>query len=213
LEDKRGIALALDSLGTVLLGQDDYDRAVGLLSESLELRREMGDKLGMANSLSNLAIVIVTYQQGDYGRAKVLCEESLALYRELKCEWGIATSLNNLGAVANQEGDHERAKPLFIQSLALFQELSDKAHIAICLEGLAGVACAQKELERAARLLGAAKASSEASNTPLPLYMRTEHECSVAALRTGLSESVFTTAWAEGEAMMIEEAVAYASKK
>jgi len=43
--------------------------------------RELGNRLGIANSLSNLGQV--AYEQSDFARARALYEESLAIEREL----------------------------------------------------------------------------------------------------------------------------------
>jgi hypothetical protein len=72
------------------------------------------------------------------------------------------------------------------------------------------VAVAQAQSERAARLFGAAEALREAIGTPLPPADRAEHDRSVAAVRTALGEEAFAAAWAEGRALTLEHAVAFA---
>jgi hypothetical protein len=66
--------------------------------------------------------------------------------------------------------------------------------------------------EHAARLFGAAEPYHAAlygywAATPI---WRAEHERGVAAVRAELGEARFATLWAEGEAMRLEEAYAYA---
>jgi hypothetical protein len=64
---------------------------------------------------------------------------------------------------------------------------------------------------RAARLLGAADALLEASGIAnAPTVHRVEIERNVAALRARLDETAFAAAWAEGRAMSLEQASAYA---
>jgi hypothetical protein len=64
--------------------------------------------------------------------------------------------------------------------------------------------------ERAACLLGASEAIRVASRTPLPPYPVSGYERDVTAVRDALSSETFTAAWAEGRAMTIEQAIAYA---
>jgi predicted ATPase/Tfp pilus assembly protein PilF/DNA-binding XRE family transcriptional regulator len=154
-------ATALNGAGMLAYVQCDYPRATALHEEALALRRTLGDKQGIANSLLNLGLV--AYRQGDYGRAAARHEESLKLARDLGDRRGIANSLSNLGHVAYRQGDYGRAAALYEESLALRRDLGDRAGIAECFEGLAVVAAAlgslgtvasdQRDCGRAADLL------------------------------------------------------------
>ena len=112
--------------------------------------------------------------------------------------------------MALARGEYERAGGLYRESLALQREVGEKRDIAECLEGLAGVAGEQGRAERATRLLGAAEALREEVGAPLPPADRARYERSVAAVRAGLDEETFESAWAQGRAMPLEQAVAYA---
>jgi hypothetical protein len=57
------MATALHRLGTVAYAQGDAGRATALYEESLALRRELGDKHGLAESLEGLAGMAVAQQQ------------------------------------------------------------------------------------------------------------------------------------------------------
>src|SRR5262249_52477903 len=63
---------------------------------------------------------------------------------------------------------------------------------------------------QAARLFGAAAVLREAANAPLAARHRAEYERQVAAARALLDPASFAAAWAEGQAMTLDEAVAYA---
>jgi hypothetical protein len=65
---------------------------------------------------------------------------------------------------------------------------------------------------RAARLLGAAEALRETLGFAVPPVDRCAHEQVVATARAGLGEERFATAWAEGRAMSLHEAMALALK-
>jgi hypothetical protein len=68
----------------------------------------------------------------------------------------------------------------------------------------------QNDFQRAVRLYGAAEALREAIGMPLPLYERTQYERDIEASRKNLDERTFTNARAEGRAMTLEQAVAFA---
>jgi hypothetical protein len=76
--------------------------------------------------------------------------------------------------------------------------------------GLAGVAAAEGQPERAARLLGAAQALIENTDAVIGPAERIEVERDLSAVRTQVGEATFTSAWAEGRAMTLEQAIAYA---
>jgi tetratricopeptide (TPR) repeat protein len=192
----------------VAWAQGDYAAARAYHEESLSLRRELGDRLGVAYSLSSLGLVRAL--QGDIAAARSCHQESLSLRRELGSKWGIADSLRNLGQVAETEGDYARATDLLQEGLALFRELGAKKDAVECLENLAAAGMAQGQPRRAARLYGAAEALREVFEFQRPSLFRADYERSMAALRTQLAEPSFTSTWMEGRAMALEQAIAYA---
>jgi hypothetical protein len=78
------------------------------------------------------------------------------------------------------------------------------------LECCAFIACAQAEGQRAARLFGAAEGLRASANSPMAGQERGEYEQNVAALRALLDAKALEAAWAEGRAMTLDEAAAYA---
>jgi predicted ATPase/Tfp pilus assembly protein PilF len=150
LDDKDGVATALNNLANVALEQGDYHRAVSLWEESLSLSRESGNKQGTSATLNNLGQVAALLD--DYARASLLLEESLALSRGLGNKDGVAATLNNLGAVAAYQGDFARGGALLEESVALFQELGNKQGSADSLGELGRMAYRQGKYKRAAAL-------------------------------------------------------------
>jgi non-specific serine/threonine protein kinase len=80
-ERTRERAKVLIEAGALAFFQGDYPAARALLEESLAILRELGDRFGIAVSLSNLGNV--AYGQSDYLAGKAMYEESLAIHREL----------------------------------------------------------------------------------------------------------------------------------
>ena len=78
------------------------------------------------------------------------------------------------------------------------------------LEALATLAADQNQIKRSALLFGAADALYPPLRFEMSARERVEHDQAVAAARAVLGEDAFAKAWAEGQAMSLEEAVAYA---
>jgi tetratricopeptide (TPR) repeat protein len=122
----------------------------------------------------------------------------------------IANSLNNLGNVAYYQGDYEAARTLLKESLALKRDLGDPI-IAFTLEGLAKLGVAVREPLHAARLWGAAERLREETGSPTEQISRPEYEQQVTAARLAVGNvAAFDAAWAEGRAMTMGQALAYA---
>jgi hypothetical protein len=61
-------------------------------------------------------------------------------------------------------------------------------------------------------LRGAAEAMPECVCAPIPWVERAEYDRGVVDVRARLGDAVIATAWAERQAMVLEQAIAYASQ-
>jgi predicted ATPase/class 3 adenylate cyclase/Tfp pilus assembly protein PilF len=208
LGDKEGIAGSRNNLGNVAYMQGDYARAAALVEKSLALQRELRDKEGIAHSFTDLGMV--AYMQGDYARATARLEEGLILRRELGDKEGIAGSLNYLGMVAYLQGDFGRATALLHEALLLSRDIGAKRLMAEGLEGLAWVAAVDGQSQQAAWLGGAAERLRQALGVPLSPDFRLNHDQAVQALCAALGEDAFAVAWAAGQALALDQAIALA---
>jgi predicted ATPase/Tfp pilus assembly protein PilF len=143
-------AKALHGAGALGYHQGDYPGARALGEESLAIRRQLGDRKGIAASLNNLGLVAC--DQGDYPAARALYEESLAIKRELGDRVGIANSLNNLGNVAYDQAELAFARALYEESLTIARELGDREGVARVLGNLGNVAMHQRDFASAQAL-------------------------------------------------------------
>jgi predicted ATPase/class 3 adenylate cyclase len=143
-------AKVLRGAGVMAYDQGDYAASRASHEACLALRRELGDRRGIAAQLGSLGIVAC--DQGDYAHARALLEQSLAIQRELGDRRGIAMSLNNLGALASDQGDHAAARVMHEESLAIKRELGDRRGIAMSLNNLGLVAADQHDYASARAL-------------------------------------------------------------
>ncbi len=206
--DAWGVALALCHLGKATGELGDPVAARSLLEESAAQFRVVGDRQRLVMPIHALGLVVL--RQGDYAGARTHFEEALAVARETGDEIYIARSLAYLGTVALCNGDYPQSIALYQQSLAFNREQSYKDGIVEDLAGLAAVASLAGQPERAARLLGAVEALREACGISLPPLRRAEHDRAVEGIRAHLDEETFAAAWAQGRAMPLEQAIAYA---
>jgi hypothetical protein len=92
----------------------------------------------------------------------------------------------------------------------LQKELQNKREIAESLERFATLAVGRRQPQRATRLLGAAAALRERIGAPLPPVDRADYDRDVASAHAQLDEVTFDAAWAAGQALTLEQAIAEA---
>jgi tetratricopeptide (TPR) repeat protein len=207
LADARGLARALATRGWVLHSQREFTGAKLAWDEALSVGREAGDDVRVAGVLAFLATA--AQQEGDLERATQLFTESLALRRKLEDDWGTAGSLYELASMALAKAEIDRAEALYHESLELWSNLADQRAVVDPVEALAWVAGMRGQSERAARLLGAAAAHRARLGVAIQAGDRGAHEQSVLRVREVIGEQAFARIWAEGEAMPLQEAIAY----
>ena len=208
LGDQTGIARALTWRGNVFEGQGDFDAATALYEESLELSRKLEDKWWTATVLAVMGRI--ARRKGNYAKAVAFCEESLTMFRTVGGKRYVAYALLVTGHTVRLQGDLDRAAGLYRESLALFGETKDKWVATESIEGLALIASAQGNHERAARLLGAGEAARETFGITMPRPEAGDREHFWAAIRERPEGTSFASAWAEGLAMTLEQAIEYA---
>jgi predicted ATPase/transcriptional regulator with XRE-family HTH domain len=208
LGDRPGLARSLGNLGIVERRRGRPERAVPLLEESVALFRALGDRHGTAISLADLGLAALN--RGDDGWAAALLEESLALVADADDEEGSTELRTSLGRALLGQRDYRRAIALFRESLPRLVDAGNRDAAAHALQGLAAARAALGDARGAARLFGAAAALREAVGAPLAPADRAAHDRDLAATRAALDEAAFAAAWAAGQALPLDQAVAEA---
>jgi predicted ATPase len=205
-----GLARALNSLGVGAQKQGDHERAERSFKESMMLSRAIHDRWGVAKSLNRLGELARV--RGDHPQARAYYDNALALCRELGDKAGAGTVLSNLGYVELHEGNLPRAAESFRESLLIFRDLGFRRIMGLGLVGLAGLARARGHPVEAAKILAAANTVLE-KEPPVDTTEALEeayYHHAVAAVRADLEDFVFTSAWTEGKAMSLGQAVEFA---
>jgi predicted ATPase len=203
--DSADIARALSNLANVAKLQGDYGRASALYDECLIMFRSAGDGAGVAWTLNHQGDV--ARERGDFVAARSFSEESLSAFRQLRDSWGIASALSDLAGLSYDQGNNPEACRLYAESIRRFQELGHKRGVARVLECLAANAAAQSNAEQALRWAGTAAALRERLGVPLTPADQPKLEKALEFARRSLDSKVSLTAWMEGWAMPVEQAV------
>jgi predicted ATPase len=205
LGDSPDIARALSNLGNVAKLQGEYPRAFSLYDECLTIFRKAGDSAGAAWTLN--AQADVAREKADFATARSFCEQSLAAFRQLRDGWGIATTLSDLATLSCDQGNNDESRRLYGESIRLFHELGHKRGIARVLECLAASAAAQSHAVESLHLAGAAAALRQRLGAPLTPAEAPRLEKALEFARRALGNAAGLTAWMEGWAMPVEQAV------
>ena len=208
LADTQITAYALQQLAELTFLQGDYKEGMRLLQESLPLIRELGLKQDEGWALTGLTETAC--HLGDYGAARRYGEAARTLFTALGFKSGLAITMHHLGLSALLAGEPTVAQAHFCEALHLSLATARQPMIARCLAGLGGVAVQQQDWPRAASLLSTAYLLL---NKLTPFLTPTDHAWYkewTQITRTHLDETSFSRAWAAGQTMTQEQAVAYA---
>jgi predicted ATPase/serine/threonine protein kinase len=205
LGDSAGTARALSNLASVMKLQGEYARAFSLYDECVAMFRQAGDAAGVAWTLNCLGDV--AREKTDFPAARSFCEQSLAAFRQLRDGWGMAGALADLAGLSSDQGNIVEARRLYGQSIEMFQQLGHKRGIARALECLAVSAAAQSNAEQSLHLAGAAAALRQRLGAPLTPAEQPRLEKALEFARRTLGHDAGLTAWMEGWALPVEQAV------
>ena len=205
LGDPTDIARALSNLASVMKLQGEYELAFRLYDECLTLFRQVGDGAGVAWTLNYLGDV--AREKADLAAARSYCEQSLSEFRRLRDSWGVASTLSDLASLSCDQGNNAEARRLYGEGIKLFKELGYKRGIASALECLAVNAAARSNAEQSLHLAGAAAALRQQLGVPLLPSEQRKLDKALEFARRTVGNAAGLTAWMEGWAMPVEQAV------
>jgi hypothetical protein len=208
--DLQGQAFSLALLSNVVLSIDPL-LARSLSEESVCLARLSENAWVIGFALLGRGEV-ARWQQED-SQAAELYTESVAMAREAGDEWLLLLPLHNLAHILQHQSACAQAEALFEESLILSRNHEVRVGVAYGLAGLAGVAATEGHPVRAARLFGAAEELFRTLSQKMQPVDQAEFDRNVTAARAQLDEAAFATAWAEGRAMSLPQAIEYALER
>lgn len=201
---------AVVAFADALLAIAHGDLAVAAVhaKEGFSTFRAEGDVLWEAMILTSLVLTLVLL--GDTAGAATHHEIMVELCRARGQSWPSGFTALSLGIGLWKEGDLESAARMTAEALPRLRPST--LNTCWCLEVMAWIAAAGGRLERAAVLLGAAEALAEAMGTRAAMWpeLLTYHEQVEQETRRALGERRFRKAFARGESLPLDDAIAYA---
>ena len=178
-----------------------------LFERSRAMFERVGNAVGVADTL--WALGMLAGLAGDHRSARDLADESVRRHRQLGDGFGLVDALTELGRAARELGELDTARSCFLEALQGLAPVGYRTAIAITLDNLAALENRLGHHLRALRLAGAAEALTEAAGGRVPPEFANLPDPRLVA-GTVVPDERIAVAWAEGRAMSLDEAVAYA---
>jgi predicted ATPase/DNA-binding XRE family transcriptional regulator len=209
LGDQHSQANVMNNLGSTLLGLGDVDGAARAYGDSLALFRLLGADDATAGPLLNLGDV--ARFRGDLNAAEALYRQSRDVALEVGNQWSAAGATRCLADVACLRRNWPGARAAYRSVLHDVLAWDDRWELSRVLIGLASVSAGEAHWRRAAKLFGAGVALRQAIRAAPSLRYQREEAANLAAVHGHLNPAEFDAAWAEGQSLSPEQAVAYAA--
>jgi non-specific serine/threonine protein kinase len=207
LDDRWGMANALFGLGRIAMFTGDHQRALRLFEENLALAGNF--HIPLSAVFANLGTAAIG--SGAYERAAKYLEEGIERARRFSSLDGVVLMLELSALLALRTGDTQRARQVLVENLMIHQQhLPDRRYAIQCLEVCGWLAAVEQQPVRAGRILGAVRSARETLDSPVPPSTQAEYNRYVPQATARISPAAWEQAWAEGEALSLEEAIAYA---
>ena len=188
---------------------DPEGKGLHLMEQALEIYRTLGDDRGAGNAIWAIGNWYHFHLQSDV--AAVSFRESLGLFEKAGDETMVAWSHHMLGtallkiAQTDEAADHIRA------AILQFEAAGDASGLTLVLDDYSALAVARGDIRRAARLHGAARALALTTGANLSNLVDELDEANAQPNAQPLLTSAgFERYVAEGRAMSLDDAVAYA---
>ena len=203
----RETAYTLHGLALVHVRLGHLDLAEDFATQSRERMLRAEDPAGWAICVYLLATVASARRSPD---AQRLAEGALEASQRTGNEMirGLANGM--LGTIEWLRGDLDTAESRLKEAVRIQDGIGHRWGMLTSLAGLAWVAASCEELERAALLLGAGAALSNELGITLFPYAQVHHSACEAAVRAGLDEARYRSAWNRGHGLAREQVAAAA---
>jgi len=208
LGDESGSSVSLGNLGLVARDRGDLDAAETMLREAIATRQRLADRQRVAVVRHNLALVL--FDRGDLSAARSELEAALATARELGDRLETANAMSDLGFVEGADGNVDRAAGLQVEAMTIAARIGAKGIVAQSIDGVAGLVAADDRIAEAATLWAAAETIRRDARYHLLQADRRRIDREIAAAQGRVDEETWWRAWAEGEQLATDAAIARA---
>ena len=213
VEDPWPLAVCLSRLGDVLKITNNVATARPILEEGVALARRVGDKSVLSDALRELGPLY--YAEGDHTTAARVFEEALAEARAIGSLPYVFLALFQLVIISCLQNDLVKAKGYCFEAWALARDTGASLVMAFAPVAFGLVALFGGETGRGVRLLAAFEVlvgrhglKMPEGSEPTMMVLKK----ALAKAQAQLGPAAFEAAWAEGQQMTLEQALALATE-
>ena len=204
--DEQALANAIyNDAFPAMIVRSDVPRAVAALEEALPIFKRLGDEPGIARCMWALGQCLISLH--DYPAALRMLGDAIELFQRLDDRFGLGWAFHTRAVNAVSLGDAATAAPLVREGLEIFVGAGDVSAIVVFLDDAAALAKLEGDMVSALRLAGAAHRHQVATGAALAGLINVNEGREWEEMISTPDEQ---KAWAEGQAMSIEQAVAEA---
>ncbi len=207
--NEAGAAIAILNLGHLTALESRFEDAYEVYLQTLDIWKRLDNQNMVLDSLHSLALSQIWF--GNTTLAQHHLAEELRMAREVGHISSLAVTLTALGLVWVLKGDFRQAQQSLEEALRLAVEQQGQERLLVICQSLLWLGGASvAHPQRAARLMGAGTALEAAHGLLILSPDKAIAERLIAETRGRLAPEDFETAWVEGQAMSLDEVIAYA---
>jgi tetratricopeptide (TPR) repeat protein len=214
LEDPWPLAVCLIRMGDALKPRGEAAAALSFLAEGVALARRVGDKIVLSEGLRELGSIY--YVEGNLTEAASLTEEALTNARMIGALLSIFLALFQLAIISCLQNDPAKAKGYCLELWALGKDTGSPFAAVFALITFGLVTSFGGELGKGVRLLAAVERLARQFGLNFggaegePVFR--VYSQALAKAQAQLGPESFQAAWAEGQQMTLEQALALATE-
>ena len=179
-QEQKGTILHV--LGAAYSNLNKPDDALQNYQQALEIRRKLGEKKGIADSLNMIAITYDGLAKSDLALKNY--NDALQIYREIGDKQDTGAVLLNLGQFYDDRGKYDEALKLLKESLQIQYDVQNQNGQALCLNNIGGTYLSKGDFDNAGVYLEQALQLREKINVPSDIAT-TLHNLGEVSTRTG----------------------------
>ncbi len=183
----------------------DFAKANDLRDKTEEVAKAHGSRWSYGITMYSSGNYYIIQKQFEKAREKL--KIAMQTVQEIGSKRNVIMIKSDLAHVLRLEGNYAEAIPAYQETIIEWQRMGHRAAVAHQLECMAFIAKALEKTEKALRLLGAAEILRQKIEIDMTAQEREEYEKEVADLKVNMDEKEFTSLWAEGRSMTMDEAI------
>ena len=160
-------ALILQAIGIAYQDLNKPTEALRNFNDSIDINQKLGQKRGVAASLTMIAQVDESLGKTD--DALKSYNQALQLRRDIGAKKEVGDTLINIASLYYDRGLYDKALPMFKEALQIQRDAGDEANLAMCLNNIGSVYQAKGQSEDALTYFQQALQLREKQNVPADL--------------------------------------------